>query len=83
MVNLFLTYSVFWGAEKVGVANAFVECNCSIAIVKKCLLEKHNEYAVKNGKIKGDNLIITFMSILDSAVADVLSDNYYKLTIEK
>ena len=45
MINLFLTYSVFWGVEKIADLEGFVQCYCGLPVIRQTLLEKYNELA--------------------------------------
>lgn len=77
MINLFLTYSVYWGVEKIADLEGFVQCNCGLPVIRQKLLEKYNEHANQNGLRNADELDVNSLTVLDSAVADVLSDGQY------
>ena len=77
MINLFLTYSVFWGVEKIADLEGFVQCNCGLPVIRLTLLEKYNEYANLKGLRNADDLNINSLTVLDSAAADVLADGKY------
>ena len=49
MINLFLTYSVYWGVEKIADLEGFVQCNCGLPVIRQTLLEKYNEHANLKG----------------------------------
>ena len=77
MINLFLTYSVFWGVEKIADLEGFVQCNCGLPVIRKTLLEKYNEHAKLKGLRNADDLNVNSLTVLDSAAADVLSEGKY------
>ena len=81
MINLFLTYSVYWGVEKIADLEGFVQCNCGLPVIRQTLLEKYNEYANLKGLRNADDLNVNSLTVLDSAAADVLSEGKY-ITIE-
>ena len=81
MINLFLTYSVYWGVEKIADLEGFVQCYCGLSIITQTLLEKYNELANLKGLRNADDLDVKSLTVLDSAAADVLSEGKY-ITIE-
>ena len=81
MINLFLTYSVFWGVEKIADLEGFVQCYCGLPVIRQTLLEKYNELANLKGLRNADDLNVNSLTVLDSAAADVLSEGKY-ITIE-
>ena len=77
MINLFLTYSVFWGVEKIADLEGFVQCYCGLPVIRQTLLEKYNELANLKGLRNADDLNVNSLTVLDSAAADVLSEGKY------
>lgn len=77
MINLFLTYSVFWGVEKIADLEGFVQCYCGLPVIRQTLLEKYNELANLKGLRNADDLDVNSLTVLDSAAADVLSEGKY------
>ena len=77
MINLFLTYCVFWGVEKIADLEGFVQCYCGLPVIRQTLLEKYNELANLKGLRNADDLDVNSLTVLDSAAADVLSEGKY------